>query len=146
MFKEFREFMTRGNVLDLAIGIIMGAAFGAIVNSLVKDVIMPPIGLLLGKVNFDALYVNLSGQHFPSLAAAREAGAPVIAYGAFLNAVISFLIVGFVVFLIVRAVNRLRRAPEETPTTRECPYCFESASLQATRCPHCTSELPPVEG
>ncbi len=145
MFKEFREFMTRGNVLDLAIGIIMGAAFGAIVNSLVKDVIMPPIGLLLGKVNFDALYVNLSGQDFPSLAAAREAGAPVIAYGAFLNAVVSFVIVGFVVFLIVRAVNRLRRAPEEAPTTRECPYCLEPASLQATRCPHCTSELPPVQ-
>jgi large conductance mechanosensitive channel len=145
MFKEFKEFVTRGNVLDLAIGIIMGAAFGAIVNSLVKDVIMPPVGLLLGKIDFNDMYVNLSGKSFASLTAARAAGAPVIAYGMFINAVLSFIVVALVVFLIVRMVNRMRRAPETTPTTRKCPFCLENAALAATRCPHCTSELPPVE-
>ncbi len=146
MFREFKEFMTRGNVLDLAIGIIMGGAFGTIVSSLVKDVIMPPIGLLLGKVNFDALYINLSGDTFASLEEARKAGAPVIAYGAFINAVVSFVIIGFVVFLIVRAVNRLRRGPEEAPTTRACPFCTEEIAIAARRCPHCTSEVAGVEG
>lgn len=145
VFKEFREFVTRGSVLDLAVGIIMGAAFGAVVNSLVKDVIMPPIGLLLGKVNFDALYLNLSGRSFASLEEARSAGAAVIAYGAFLNAVVSFLIVGFVIFLLARTVNRLRREPQEAPTTRDCPFCLEKVALAATRCPHCTSELPAAE-
>lgn len=144
VFKEFKEFVSKGSVLDLAIGIIMGTAFGAIVNSLVKDVIMPPVGLLLGKVDFDAMYINLSGQSFPSLAVARAAGAPVIAYGVFLNAVVSFVIVAFVVFLIVRAVNRMRRQPEAAPTTRECPFCLEQAAVAATRCPHCTSELAPL--
>jgi large conductance mechanosensitive channel len=145
MFKDFKEFVTRGNVLDLAIGIIMGAAFVAIVNSLVKDVIMPPIGLLLGKIDFNALYINLSGKRYASLTEARAAGAPVIAYGIFLNSVISFLIVAFVVFLIVRAVNRLRREQPAAPMTRKCPFCLEAVDVAATRCPHCTSELPPVE-
>lgn len=143
MFKEFKEFISKGSAIDLAVGIVIGAAFTAIVNSLVKDVIMPPIGLLLGKVDFESLFVNLSDQPFTSLAAAREAGAPVIAYGAFLNAIISFLIVAFVVFLLVRGVNRLRRQPE--PSTRDCPFCLESVGIAATRCPHCTSELPPAE-
>ena len=143
MFKEFKEFISKGSAIDLAVGIVIGAAFTAIVNSLVKDVIMPPVGLLLGKVDFESLFVNLSDQPFTSLAAAREAGAPVIAYGAFLNAIISFLIVAFVVFLLVRGVNRLRRQPE--PSMRDCPFCLESVAIAATRCPHCTSELPPVE-
>jgi large conductance mechanosensitive channel len=119
MLREFKEFAMRGNVMDLAVGLVIGAAFGAIVSSLVNDVIMPPIGLIMGNVDFSDLFINLSGQDYPSLAAAREAGAPVIAYGAFINAVINFVIVAFAIFLVVKAMNRLRRqqeaAPEETP-------------------------------
>ena len=118
-FQEFKEFAMRGNVVDLAVGIVIGVAFGAIVNSLVEDVIMPPIGLIMGNVDFSDLFINLSGQDYASLAAAREAGAPVIAYGAFINAVINFIIVAFAIFLVVKGMNRLRRkqeaAPEETP-------------------------------
>jgi len=118
-FREFKEFAMRGNVVDLAVGIVIGVAFGAIVNSLVEDVIMPPIGLIMGNVDFSDLFINLSGQDYASLAAAREAGAPVIAYGAFINAVINFIIVAFAIFLVVKGMNRLRRkqeaAPEETP-------------------------------
>ena len=118
-FQEFKEFAMRGNVVDLAVGIIIGAAFGAIVNSLVNDMIMPPIGLIMGNVDFSDLFINLSGQDYPSLAAARDAGAPVIAYGAFINAVINFIIVAFAIFLVVKGMNQLRRkqeeAPEETP-------------------------------
>jgi large conductance mechanosensitive channel len=143
MFKEFKEFISKGSVMDLAIGIIIGAAFTAIVNSLVKDVIMPPIGLLLGKVDFDSLFINLSDKPYTSFAAAKAAGAPVIGYGAFLNQVVSFLVIAFVVFLMVRGVNRLRRQPE--PTQRDCPFCLEPVGIAATRCSHCTSELPPVE-
>jgi large conductance mechanosensitive channel len=117
--QEFKEFAMRGNVVDLAVGLVIGAAFGAIVNSLVNDVIMPPIGLVMGNVDFSDLFINLSGQEYASLAAAREAGAPVIAYGAFINAVINFVIVAFAIFLVIKAMNRLRRqqeqAPEETP-------------------------------
>ena len=117
--QEFKEFAMRGNVVDLAVGLVIGAAFGTIVNSLVNDIIMPPIGLVMGNVDFSDLFINLSGQDYPSLAAAREAGAPVIAYGAFINAVINFTIVAFAIFLVVKAMNRLRRqqeaAPEETP-------------------------------
>ncbi len=150
-FGEFREFIMRGNVLDLAIGIIIGAAFNSIVNSLVNDIIMPPIGLLLGRVDFSNLYINLSGQEYPSLAAAQEAGAATINYGLFINQVINFLIVALVIFLIVRQVNNLRRrmetSPEETPspTTKRCPYCFSEISIKATRCAYCTSELPAVQ-
>ena len=146
MFKEFKEFIMRGNVLDLAIGVIIGAAFGSVVTSLVNDILMPPIGLLLGRVDFSSLFVNLSGQPYASLAQAQEAGAATINYGLFLNTVISFIIVAFVVFMIVRQVNRLRSlterpaAPAE-PTTKDCPYCFSSISIKAVRCPHCTSEL-----
>lgn len=117
--REFREFALRGNVVDLAVGIIIGVAFGAVVNSLVEDVIMPPLGLIIGNVDFSDLFINLSGQDYPSLAAARQAGAPVIAYGSFINAVINFLVVAFAVFLLVKGMNRLRRqqaqAPEEPP-------------------------------
>ncbi len=120
-FQEFREFALRGNVVDLAIGIIIGVAFGAIVNSLVNDVIMPPIGLITGNIDFSNLFINLSGQEYPSLAAAREAGAPVIAYGAFINAVINFIIVALVIFLVVKGMNRLRRRQEEAPETMPVP-------------------------
>jgi large conductance mechanosensitive channel len=145
MMKEFREFAMRGSVLDLAIGVIIGAAFGAIVNSFVNDVIMPPIGLLLGKTDFSSLFINLSGQTYPSLKAAKDAGAAVIGYGAFLNTVLNFVIISFVIFLIVKQVNRMKRPePAAAPVTRDCPYCTMAVSRKATRCPHCTSELRPA--
>ncbi len=142
MWKEFKAFIMRGNVVDLAIGIIIGTAFGKIVTSLVNDIIMPPIGLLLGRMDFSNLFINLSGQPYATLAAAKEAGAATINYGAFINTVIDFLIVAVVIFLLVRAVNRLRRQPEAAPTTKECPYCCTAISIKATRCPNCTSQLP----
>lgn len=142
MLKEFKEFAMRGNVLDMAVGIIIGAAFGRIVTSLVNDVIMPPIGLLLGRVDFSSLFLNISGTSYPTLAAAKAAGAATINYGTFLNTVIDFVIVAFVIFLIVRQVNRWQKpAPAAAPTTKECPYCHMSIPLQATRCPNCTSEI-----
>ena len=143
MLKEFRDFAMRGNVIDMAVGIIIGAAFGKIVTSLVNDILMPPIGVVLGKVDFGSLYINLSGTAYPSLADAKQAGAATINYGLFLNTVIDFLIVAFVLFLLVRQVNRLRRqqAAPAAPTSKECPYCATSIPLKATRCPHCTSEL-----
>lgn len=144
MLKEFREFAIKGSLLDMAIGIVLGAAFGQVVSTFVKNVIMPPFGLLLGRVDFASLYVNLSGKPYATLAAAQKAGAPVIAYGAFFNAAISFLIVAFTMFLVVRRVNRYRSAPAAPPPapTKTCPYCCLSIALAATRCPHCTSELP----
>lgn len=148
MLKEFREFALRGNVVDMAVGIIIGAAFGTVVQSLVADVIMPPIGLLLGKVDFSNLFVVLrvgaTGPPYASLADAKDAGAVVVSYGAFVNTVISFAIVAFAVFLIVRSINRLRReqeAPPAEPTTKECPRCLSTIPLEATRCAHCTSDL-----
>ena len=144
MWREFREFAMRGNVVDLAVGIIIGAAFGKIVTSLVNDIIMPPVGLLLGRVDFSNLFLNLSGQPYASLAEARAAGAPTINYGVFLNNVIDFVIVAFAIFLLVRFINRLSRQPEAAPaapTTRECPFCLSSIPLRATRCPQCTSTL-----
>lgn len=145
MVKEFKEFVAKGNVIDLAVGVIIGAGFGKIVTSLVEDVIMPPIGKLLGKVDFASLYINLGGVQYASYAEAKKAGAPVIGYGQFLNTAVSFLIVAFVVFLVVKQVNRLKRAPVEVePDTRECPFCITSISMKATRCPHCTSEVPAV--
>jgi large conductance mechanosensitive channel len=144
MFREFREFAMRGNVVDLAVGIIIGAAFGKIVTSLVNDIIMPPVGLLLGRVDFSNLFLNLSGQPYASLAEARAAGAPTINYGVFLNNVIDFVIVAFAIFLLVRFINRLSRqleAAPAAPTTRECPFCLSSIPLRATRCPQCTSTL-----
>jgi large conductance mechanosensitive channel len=142
MFKEFKAFIMRGNVLDLAVAVIIGAAFGAIVTSAVNDVIMPPIGMLLGKVDFKDFFLSLDGQSFPTLAAAKAAGAPVIAYGLFLNAVINFLIVGFAVFLVVRAANKLQKpAPAAEATTKDCPFCFTAIPIPAKRCPNCTSQL-----
>ena len=149
MLKEFKEFALRGNVVDMAVGIVIGAAFGAIVTSLVNDVIMPPIGLLLGGVDFTNLYILLkAGDPAPpyaSLADAQTAGAVTINVGLFINAVISFIIVAFVVFLLIRSINRLQReeeAPPEEPTTKDCPYCLSEVPIKATRCAHCTSELP----
>jgi len=142
MLKEFKEFAMKGNVLDMAIGFIIGAAFGKIITSLVADVIMPPIGLILGRVDFSSLFVSLSGTHYDSLAAAKTAGAPTINYGVFLNNVIDFLIVAFVIFLVVRQVNRWKKpVPAAAPVTKECPYCFTAIPMKAMRCPNCTSEL-----
>jgi large conductance mechanosensitive channel len=144
MIKEFREFIARGNVIDMAVGIIIGVAFGAIIMSFVNDVVMPPIGLLLGKVDFANLYINLSGTAYPSLEAAKAAGAATINYGLFINAIINFLIIAFVIFLIVRRVNAMKReAPPAPPETKECPFCISAIPIKATRCPNCTSELRP---
>ena len=146
MFKAFREFIMRGSVLDLAVAVIIGAAFNKIVTSLVNDVLMPPIGLLLGKMDFTNLFVNLSGTPYNSLAEAKAVGAPTINYGLFVNAFIDFIIVAFVVFLLVRGVNKMmqkiKTAPlPATPTVKECPYCLSSIPVKAVRCAHCTSEL-----
>jgi len=145
MLKEFKTFILRGNVLDLAVAVIIGGVFGKIVSSLVNDVIMPPIGLLVGKVDFSSLYLNLSPATYASLAEAQKAGAPIIKYGLFINTVIDFIIVSSVIFLVVRLANRLQRQQAATapaaPTTKECPYCLSSIPLKATRCGHCTSEL-----
>src|SRR5579875_882205 len=132
----------RGSVLDLAVGFILGAAFGQIVSSLVNDIIMPPIGLLLGKVDFASLFVSLSGKHYDSLAAAKKAGAAVIAYGQFINHVIDFFLVAFAMFVVVKWFSALKKPePPAAPTTRDCPFCLSSIPLKATRCPHCTSTL-----
>lgn len=144
MLQEFKEFTMRGNVLDMAIGVIIGAAFGKIITSFVNDILMPPIGLLVGRVDFTNLFVNLSGQPYGSLEEAQAAGAATINYGLFLNTVLDFIIVAFVIFLLIRQVNRLKREPEALPaepTTKECPYCLSTIPIKATRCPHCTSEL-----
>lgn len=142
MIKEFKEFIMRGNVLDLAVAVIIGGAFGSIVTSLVNDVIMPPIGLLLGKVNFANLFIDLSGQNFKNLADAKAAGAATINYGVFLNTIINFVIVGFVIFLVVKAVNKFKKPVViAAPDKKDCPYCLSSIPIKATRCPNCTSEL-----
>ena len=142
MLNEFKEFIKRGSVVDLAVGIIVGAAFGKIVTSLVNDILMPPIGLFLGKVDFSNLFVNLSGQPHPTVAAAKAAGAATINYGVFIQAVVDFLIVAFVIFLLVRQINRLQRpAAPSAPTARPCPFCLSAIALKAIRCPHCTSEV-----
>lgn len=148
MLKEFKKFAMRGNVVDMAVGIIIGGAFGTIVNSLVKDVMMPPLGLAMGGVDFSNLFITLkegaTAGPYATLASAQAAGAVTISYGLFINAVISFIIVAFAVFLLIRAINKLQHEKEAapaSPTTRECPRCFSVISLKATRCPHCTSEL-----
>jgi large conductance mechanosensitive channel len=145
MLNEFKEFAIKGNVLDMAVGVIIGAAFGKIIASLVEDVIMPPIGLVFGNVDFANLFVNLSAQDFRTVAAAKAAGAATLNYGIFLNAVMNFLIVAFVIFLVLRQFNAVRRAQAAAvpaPATKECPRCFSVIALKATRCSHCTSELP----
>jgi large conductance mechanosensitive channel len=142
MFKEFREFAMKGNVLDLAVGIIIGAAFGKIITSFVSDVLMPPVGLLLGKVDFSNLFINLSDQTYPTLKAAKDAGAATLNYGLFLNSVIDFLIVAFAVFLLVRQINKLKRQePTPAPDKKDCPFCLSSIPIKASRCPQCTSQL-----
>jgi len=144
MMKEFKEFVMRGNVVDMAVGIIIGAAFGKIVSSLVSDILLPPIGLLLGKVDFSNLFVNLSGKSYATLAEAKAVGAATISYGIFINHIIDFTIVALAVFMLVRQINKLKRKPEAVPaepTTKECPYCLSKISLKAIRCPYCTSEL-----
>ena len=142
MFKEFKAFAMRGNVLDMAVGIIIGAAFGRIITSFVSDIIMPPLGLIIGKVDFSSLFFNISGTSYPTLAQAKAAGAATINYGVFLNTVLDFLIVALVIFLLVRQVNRWGKpAPAAVPTTKECPYCVTAIPLKATRCPACTSEV-----
>ena len=145
MLKEFKEFAMRGNVIDLAIGVIIGGAFGKIVSSFVGDVIMPLIGLLLGKINFANLFFNLSGEGYTSLAVAQEAGAPTLNYGLFINSIVDFLIVAFVIFLVIRGINKLQKpkpAPTPaTPITKKCPYCVTEIAIEATRCPNCTSQL-----
>jgi large conductance mechanosensitive channel len=143
---EFKEFAVKGNVVDLAVGVIIGAAFGAVVTSLVKDIIMPPIGMALGRVNFADLFVSLNGTAYKSLADAQAAGAPTINYGTFINTVIDFLIVAFVIFLLVSAIQRiLPPPPPPAATTRDCPYCFSKIPMAATRCPNCTSQVEPVK-
>lgn len=143
MLKEFKAFILRGNVLDLAVGFVIGAAFAKIVSSLVSDIIMPPIGLLLGNVDFSSMFVPLSGGPYKTLAEAQAAGAPTLNYGLFLNNIIDFLIIGFVIFLIVRLANRLFTKPPAPaePTEKDCPFCFTKIPIQATRCPHCTSHF-----
>src|SRR4051794_6014835 len=142
MLRDFKAFIMKGNVLDLAVAVIIGAAFGAIVTSLVNDIVMPPIGLLLGHVDFKDLFVSLNGQSYPTLAAAKAAAAPVIAYGQFLNTVINFVIVAFAVFLVVRTATKFQKpAPAAVVTTKDCVYCATAIPISAKRCPHCTSQL-----
>jgi len=144
MFSEFKKFAMRGNVVDMAVGIIIGAAFGKIVSSLVKDVIMPPIGLLMGGIDFSSLYINLSDTAYESLAAAQEAAAPTINYGIFINTILDFVIVAFAIFMMVRMMNTLKKeeaAPPAVPTTKECPACLSTIPIKATRCAHCTMDL-----
>ncbi len=143
MLKAFKEFILRGNVVDLAVGIIIGAAFGKIVTSLVNDILRPPLGLVLGKMDFSGLFINLSGTAYPSLAAAKAAGAPTINYGVFINTIVDFVIVSAAIFFVVLQVANLRQRHEApaAPSTKECPYCLSAIAIKATRCPHCTSEI-----
>ncbi len=141
MLKDFRAFLMRGNVVDLAVAVVLGAAFGAIVTSFVNDILMPPIGLLLGRADFANLFVSLSRQGYPTVAAAKAAGAPTLNYGVFLNAIVNFVIVAYAVFVLVRQVKRMAAAPAPPSATRECPYCVSVISLRARRCPQCTSAV-----
>ncbi|MDJ0936958.1 MAG: large conductance mechanosensitive channel protein MscL [Kiloniellales bacterium] len=147
MFEEFKKFAMRGNVVDMAVGIIIGAAFGKIVASFVKDIIMPPIGLLLGDVDFSNLFVTLSEGSYETMAQAQEAGAATLNYGAFINTVVDFLIVAFAIFIVIRQMNRLKKTEEAAPaepTTKDCPFCLTAIPIKASRCPSCTSELQPA--
>lgn len=142
MIKEFKEFAVKGNVIDLAIGVIIGGAFGKIVTSFVNDMIMPVFGILIGKVDFSNLFISLDGTKYPSLSAAQEAGAATINYGVFINTIVEFLIISFSIFIVIRQINRLKRKEEKkekAPTTKKCPYCYTDIHIEATRCPNCTS-------
>jgi large conductance mechanosensitive channel len=141
MLKEFKEFIMRGNVVDLAIAVIIGGAFGKIITSFVEDVLMPPIGLALGNVDFSNLFINLSGKDYPSVAAAKAAGAATLNYGIFLNHIINFLIIAFAIFLLIKQINRMQKPAAAAPTTKDCPYCLSAIPIKATRCAHCTSNL-----
>lgn len=145
MWKEFKEFAVKGNVIDMAIGVIIGGAFGKIVSSLLADVLMPPIGLLMGRVDFSSLFISLNGQSYPSLAAAKTAGAPTINYGVFLSTLLDFTIIAFVIFMVIKQINRLKKqepaSAAAVPATKECRFCLSSIPIKATRCAHCTSEL-----
>jgi large conductance mechanosensitive channel len=143
MLDEFKKFAMHGNVMDMAVGIIIGAAFGKIVDSFVKDILMPPVGLALGKVDFSNLFIDLSGKGYPSVQAAKEAGAATLNYGLFINTIIDFTIVAFAIFILVRWINKMREHPKagEIPSTKNCPYCTSPIPMKATRCPQCTSEL-----
>jgi large conductance mechanosensitive channel len=144
MIKEFKEFVMRGNVVDLAIAVIIGGAFGKIITSFVEDVLMPPIGLALGKVDFSNLFINLSGKDYASVAAAKAAGAATLNYGMFFNHIINFLIVAFAVFILIKQINRLQApapAPAAAPATKDCPHCLSAVPLNASKCAHCTAEL-----
>ena len=142
MLKEFKEFVIRGNVVDLAVAVIIGGAFGKIITSFVEDMLMPPIGLALGNVDFSNLFLNLSGKDYPSVAVAKAAGAATLNYGMFFNHIINFLIITFAIFLLIKQINRMQKpAPAAAPTTKDCPYCLSAVPLKATKCAHCTSEL-----
>ena len=142
MLKDFKAFVMKGNVLDLAVAVVIGAAFGAVVTSLVNDIVMPPIGLLLGNADFKDLFVSLNGQSYATLAAAKAAAAPVMAYGQFLNTIINFVIIAFVIFMVVRSATKLQKpAPVAAASTKDCPQCFTAIPILAKRCPHCTSQL-----
>lgn len=139
--EDFKKFAMRGNVMDMAVGVIIGGAFGKIVTSVVNDIVMPPIGMILGKVDFSNLFISLNGQEYATLEAAKKAGAPVLAYGSFLNSVLDFLILAFIIFIMIRQINKLTPEPEPKPEPRHCPYCKSEIADDATRCPHCTSHL-----
>lgn len=139
MYQEFKEFIMRGNVVDLAVGVVIGIAFGKIVTSFVEDILMPPIGLLLGGVDFSNLFINLSGKDYPSIAAAKAAGAATLNYGIFLNNILNFLIIAFAIFLLIKQINRMQRPA--AATTKDCPHCLSAVPLKATKCAHCTAEL-----
>ena len=142
MFKEFKEFALKGNLVDMAVAFVMGGAFGKIVTSFVNDIVMPPLGMLLGNVDFSKLFIDLSGQGHATLEAAKAAGAATLNYGVFINAIIDFLIVALVMFVIIKKMNKMRKpAPAAAPTTKECPYCLSTVPLKAVRCPNCTSEI-----
>ena len=139
--EDFKKFAMRGNVMDMAVGVIIGGAFGKIVTSVVNDIVMPPVGMLLGNVDFSNLFISLNGKEYATLDAAKKAGAPVLAYGSFLNTVIDFLILAFIIFMMIRQINKLTPAPAPKPEPRVCPYCKSEIADDATRCPHCTSHL-----
>jgi large conductance mechanosensitive channel len=142
MYSEFKTFIMRGNVVDLAVGVIIGASFGKIVTSFVEDILMPPIGLALGNVDFSNLFINLSGKEYPSVAAAKAAGAATLNYGIFFNNILNFLIIAFAIFMLIKQINRMQRpGPAAAPTTKDCPYCLSAVPLKATKCAHCTAEL-----